>query len=256
MASLQYALGLHNSTSPYANPPYPPQPPMNTVYAPYIPAGLPSNAWHGRIPEISHMPLHQQQHPQPAQYHYPPPTPPPLFGGQGTNRMQQQQVPQPDPRSTQQYQMKWDPEMLARYAEFQLQQSHQKQQRALLQKQREQLAELGIPVEETSLLDELFGSDMLLEEDPQAQSHTHPDHKGQDTEFVWPMVNGNGNGNGIGIGGAVDNKGYNWLAGLQQPSPVMEDMARDIESEGKRKDEGERLGPGNGYGNEKRARVS
>ena len=51
----------------------------------------------------------------------------------------------------------WDPAILQRYAEFQLQQNHQRQQRLLLERQRSQLAEMGIPVDDTALLDHIFG---------------------------------------------------------------------------------------------------
>ncbi|WVQ98982.1 hypothetical protein IAU59_006114 [Kwoniella sp. CBS 9459] len=51
----------------------------------------------------------------------------------------------------------WDRDMIARYAEFQLQQNHQRQQRILLEKQRQQLAYLGVPLDDRSLLDEIFG---------------------------------------------------------------------------------------------------
>ncbi|OCF44197.1 hypothetical protein I317_01990 [Kwoniella heveanensis CBS 569] len=51
----------------------------------------------------------------------------------------------------------WDQNLIARYAEFQLQQNHQRQQRVLLEKQRQQLAHLGVPLDDRSLLDEIFG---------------------------------------------------------------------------------------------------
>lgn len=54
--------------------------------------------------------------------------------------------------------MQWNQDLIARYAEFQLQQNHQKQQRALLERQRVQLAEMGIPVDDRSLLDQIFGN--------------------------------------------------------------------------------------------------
>lgn len=54
--------------------------------------------------------------------------------------------------------MQWNQDLIARYAEFQLQQNHQKQQRALLERQRAQLAEMGIPVDDRSLLDQIFGT--------------------------------------------------------------------------------------------------
>ncbi|WVR05352.1 hypothetical protein IAU60_002366 [Kwoniella sp. DSM 27419] len=51
----------------------------------------------------------------------------------------------------------WDQNLLARYAEFQLQQNHQRQHRLLLERQRQQLAHLGVPLDERSLLDDIFG---------------------------------------------------------------------------------------------------
>lgn len=79
--------------------------------------------------------------------------------------------------------------MLSRYAEFQLQQNHQRQQRILLERQRHQLAELGIPVDDTGLLDQLFASGMPP---PQASSsHSHGTPQGDDTDsggFIWPTA--------------------------------------------------------------------
>lgn len=82
--------------------------------------------------------------------------------------------------------------MLSRYAEFQLQQNHQRQQRILLEKQRVQLAELGIPVDDSGLLDQLFAGSM-----PPAQassSHSHGQSQGtpqgddMDSGFIWPTA--------------------------------------------------------------------
>lgn len=79
--------------------------------------------------------------------------------------------------------------MLSRYAEFQLQQNHQRQQRILLERQRHQLAELGIPVDDSGLLDQLFASGMPP---PQASSsHSHGTPQGDDTDsggFIWPTT--------------------------------------------------------------------
>lgn len=71
----------------------------------------------------------------------------------------QQSHPQPIPQNLPMLpgNMQWDQNLLARYAEFQLQQNHQRQQRILLERQRSQLAELGIPLEDKTLLDQLFG---------------------------------------------------------------------------------------------------
>ncbi|ORX33807.1 hypothetical protein BD324DRAFT_200472 [Kockovaella imperatae] len=77
------------------------------------------------------------------------PAPVPMAPGGPTTLSSSQYVPS---------NMQWDPALLARYAEFQLHQNHQRQQRALLEQQRQQLADLGIPVEDKSLLDQLFGN--------------------------------------------------------------------------------------------------
>nr|ODN87816.1 hypothetical protein L203_03017 [Cryptococcus depauperatus CBS 7841] len=90
----------------------------------------------------------------------------------------------------------WDQQLLARYAEFQLQQNHQRQQRLLLEKQRQQLAELGVPLDDKSLLDEIFGGVgartgmasspiMPLESANNAGSG---DPNGMD--FIWPLSGG------------------------------------------------------------------
>ena len=56
--------------------------------------------------------------------------------------------------------LQWDPALLQRYAEFQMQQNHQRQQRLLLERQREQLAMMGVQVggeAERRLMDDIFG---------------------------------------------------------------------------------------------------
>lgn len=106
--------------------------------------------------------------------------------------------------------MQWDPNLLARYAEYQLQQNHQKQQRALLERQRIQLAELGIPVEDKSLLDQLFGGP-ATQPQPQSQSQSHVQAQSQgnnlsesyagEEAFEWPTFGQSGNGHHPGGGG-------------------------------------------------------
>ena len=92
--------------------------------------------------------------------------------------------------------MQWDQNLLAKYAEFQLQQNHQRQQRALLEKQRQQLAELGIPVEDKSLLDRLFGiggggqSNQL----PPAPEMSNAASTSHSEPFEWPTVSPNATG--------------------------------------------------------------
>jgi MADS-box transcription factor len=96
--------------------------------------------------------------------------------------------------------MQWDPDMLSRYAEFQLQQNHQRQQRILLERQRHQLAELGIPVDDSGLLDQLFSggpsSGLGVVPTPQQSSSTHSHNHSSSTPqddldqsgFVWPTA--------------------------------------------------------------------
>ncbi|KIR32883.1 transcriptional activator [Cryptococcus deuterogattii 2001/935-1] len=86
------------------------------------------------------------------------PQPPPYYGARGPGSHAAEPpmagVPAQMPGSQP---IQWDQNLLARYAEFQLQQNHQRQQRILLEKQRQQLAELGVPLDEKNLLDEIFG---------------------------------------------------------------------------------------------------
>lgn len=53
----------------------------------------------------------------------------------------------------------WDSQTLARLAEFQLQQDHQRQQRALLERQRRQLMDLGVPTNgDPAFMEMIFGN--------------------------------------------------------------------------------------------------
>ena len=74
--------------------------------------------------------------------------------------------------------MEGDPNLLSGYAEFQLQQNHHRQQVALLERQRQQLADLGMPVEDKSFLDQLLGINTGQGE----TSTAHGEH------FEWPEV--------------------------------------------------------------------
>nr|XP_019002201.1 uncharacterized protein I203_05342 [Kwoniella mangroviensis CBS 8507]OCF65662.1 hypothetical protein I203_05342 [Kwoniella mangroviensis CBS 8507] len=106
--------------------------------------------------------------------------------------------------------IQWNENLLAKYAEFQLQQNHQKQQRLLLERQRYQLQQMGVPVDERSLLDEIFGGN-LSQAQAQAQGgsqaygsttaggagggiilpieDSNPTGTGGSADFVWPLGN-------------------------------------------------------------------
>ncbi|ODN83440.1 hypothetical protein L202_01580 [Cryptococcus amylolentus CBS 6039] len=88
----------------------------------------------------------------------------------------------------------WDQSLLAKYAEFQLQQSHQRQQRLLLEKQRQQLQELGVPLDEKSLLDDIFGGVGAARHghgggSSSASAIGEGRDDGNGVEFVWPLGN-------------------------------------------------------------------
>ncbi|WVQ71912.1 hypothetical protein IAR50_001454 [Cryptococcus sp. DSM 104548] len=87
----------------------------------------------------------------------------------------------------------WDQSMLAKYAEFQLQQDHQRQQRLLLEKQRQQLQELGVPLDEKSLLDDIFGGVGSARNGNGGESSSASakgEAKEDASEFVWPLGHG------------------------------------------------------------------
>ena len=68
--------------------------------------------------------------------------------------------------------IQWDANLAARYAEFQLQQNHQRQQRLLLERQRAQLAELGVNLDgDRRLLEDVFGASASAGRGMQSQSH-------------------------------------------------------------------------------------
>lgn len=172
--------------------------------------------------------------------HYPPSVPPMgtvlAHPSHSTPAFQQPQLPQPTP------QQQWDPNLLARYAEFQLQQNHQRQQRALLEMQRQQLAELGVPLDDKSLLDDIFG----MNAGPSTQGRSMSDGAlaglgpggglGADLgmsssggDFIWPTVSSKPRSGG---GGArEDEHGGAWGYGLGDegpfPSPHSTEEARD-----------------------------
>ncbi|WWC69218.1 uncharacterized protein I206_103155 [Kwoniella pini CBS 10737] len=132
--------------------------------------------------------------------------------------------------------IQWNEQLIAKYAEFQLQQNHQRQQRLLLERQRHQLQQMGVPVDERSLLDEIFGgggggsngnqnnqtpgnsnesyhnnsstvtsSSMILPlelDEVQSSSNNSINQQstttGQQNDFIWPIGPGPGPGHGHG----------------------------------------------------------
>lgn len=90
--------------------------------------------------------------------------------------------------------MQWDPQLVARFAEYQMQQNHQKQQRVLLERQRAQLAEMGIPIDDRTLLDQIFGNGPVNSTSPLPQAESHESGAGGGCSggggaFEWPSVN-------------------------------------------------------------------
>jgi hypothetical protein len=77
----------------------------------------------------------------------------------------------------------WDAQTLARLAELQLQQDHQRQQRALLERQRRQLMDLGVPSSgDPAFMDMIFGSSSGRNEPfvwPTTQQHPREEHHAQ-----------------------------------------------------------------------------
>ncbi|KAK8869568.1 hypothetical protein IAR55_000135 [Kwoniella newhampshirensis] len=128
--------------------------------------------------------------------------------------------------------MQWDQGLLTRYAEYQLQQNHQRQQRLLLERQRQQLADLGVPVDERSLLDDIFGGvggsrasntgagagtgagGSVANGAPSGIPDVGGD--GGDTngggEFIWPLANGGNNGGGAT--GGEETEGFDMPEGV------------------------------------------
>lgn len=89
--------------------------------------------------------------------------------------------------------LQWDPALLQRYAEFQLQQNHQRQHRLLLQRQREQLALMGVGVGaegERRLLDDIFGAGGASGRGSAGDGgYPSAGIGGGDTNFLWPTFN-------------------------------------------------------------------
>jgi MADS-box transcription factor len=172
--SMQYAMNLHQT------PNYPPQSSARLQY--------PNQAYRDQPLQPSYSNYGQSSYPPQAQSNpypnaYPPTSQPPANNNFMPNNMQ------------------WDPDMLSRYAEYQLQQNHQRQQRILLERQRHQLAELGIPVDDSGLLDQLFagGQGAGVVPTPQqassSNSHNHSSGTPQDDldqgGFAWPTAGRN-----------------------------------------------------------------
>lgn len=167
MSSMQYAMNLHQT------PNYPPQSSARLQY---------SN------PPYRDQPL-QPSYANFSQTQYPP---------QPSSTPYQNYPSQPPANNLMPNNMQWDPEMVSRYAEYQLQQNHQRQQRILLERQRHQLAELGIPTDDSQLLDQIFaggqGAGMVPTPQQGSSSHSHPHSSGtpqddMDTAgFVWPTA--------------------------------------------------------------------
>ncbi|WWD01145.1 hypothetical protein V866_008084 [Kwoniella sp. B9012] len=100
--------------------------------------------------------------------------------------------------------IQWNENLLAKYAEFQLQQNHQKQQRLLLERQRFQLQQMGVPVDERSLLDEIFGGNLSQ---AQAQGQGESQAYGSTAAgggMILPIEDSTTTGTGIGTGGSAD----------------------------------------------------
>ncbi|WWC89800.1 uncharacterized protein L201_004726 [Kwoniella dendrophila CBS 6074] len=92
--------------------------------------------------------------------------------------------------------IQWNENLIAKYAEFQLQQNHQRQQRLLLERQRYQLQQMGVPVDERSLLDEIFGGGGNGNDQSQNQNQSSSSMSNHHTE--GESFNGNGNNNAAG----------------------------------------------------------
>lgn len=169
---MAYAMNLHQSSS------YPPQSSARLSYPPQTYRDQPLQPSYSGYNQ--QQPSYASQPPSQPSYQsaYPPPASQPPSNNFMPNNMQ------------------WDQDMLSRYAEFQLQQNHQRQQRILLERQRHQLAELGIPVDDSGLLDQLFAGGVPPAPPPQASSshsHTqsHGTPQGDDTDssgFIWPTT--------------------------------------------------------------------
>jgi MADS-box transcription factor len=205
LASLQYALNMHVQ-SPYAQPQTSMAASLPTPSSAHSHPTLAPNAWNFRMfrpaPEISpHLgPSYPSTFPYPAS--------PSACAYTPASYPAQPFLPQMQQAS------QLGPDFLARYAEFQLQQNHQRQQRALLERQRQQLAELGVPVEDKSLLDDIFGTGAAggggggsigetgrIASDPGFANGSGGEEVTGGGEFIWPTVSsrriGGGRSNGF-----------------------------------------------------------
>ena len=171
MAGLDYALNLHNMSQPTRSP-HSSHPTQSAMSPPY----LYTNTQYPRrsFPYTQPLPHTYPQAPNPIPYQPSVYIPRPTYNSYNhfptaSTPLSQPLLPNP---------VEWDPNLLSGYAEFQLQQNHHRQQIALLERQRQQLAELGIPVEDKSLLDQLLGVNTGNGETSTA--HTE--------NFEWPEV--------------------------------------------------------------------
>ncbi len=172
------------------------QPTLNGMY--------PSYSNHGNIPQLPHLP-HANTHPQPFRTDIPQLPYQPNFSFPPVNYHNVFAPTPPSQPVLPNNMIQWDPNLLSRYAEYRLQQNHQRQQRALLDRQRQQLAELGILSDEKTLMEQLFraggtnDTQFAESEQPfewpdvgqarQAQSRRHDDHGSmfdQKEGIVWP----------------------------------------------------------------------
>jgi MADS-box transcription factor len=165
---MQYAMNMHQT------PNYPPQSAARLSYPSQNYRDQPLQASYANY---SSTPFTSQSQMQTPYQSYPPATSQPPSNNFMPNNMQ------------------WDPEMLSRYAEYQLQQNHQRQQRILLERQRHQLAELGIPVDDSGLLDQLFAGGSAPAPQASSSSHSHQQSQGtpqgEDMDqagFIWPTA--------------------------------------------------------------------
>ena len=143
----------------------------------------------------------------------------------------------------------WSREALARYAEMRLQEDHRRRHMQLLERQRQQLVELGIPVDDNSLLDQLFGphgasgarSQPTLQHTPQPAALQAP---APSDPFIWPTL-ASGPGTGQSQTPGLDQSRHNsfaqegefiWPGGELLPSP-----ASTHELEGKKRDRGDEI---------------
>ncbi len=175
MAGLSYALSMHQAPALPA-----PEAEQLSNYLGHG-SGMPRPSSHRPIPFAHpHDAWQSQNLPQDPQYAY-------LGSHLGH--------PIPPPSNAMSGNMQWNQELLSRYAEFQLQQNHQKQQRALLERQRAQMADLGIPIDDRGLLDQIFGAPSSAPTQPQSHVVSPNQDLGSGSSataepFEWPTANG------------------------------------------------------------------